>query len=111
MFASCKYIYIFIYICQRPSCTPLALVTLARVEPCPKQATSDGLAVSAHFGEQLHAPHGIDQVRWQAGNLWSTRPGKRCWLAFKDLFLQGDETQKDHFLIVYILHANASLTV
>lgn len=31
-------------------------------------------------------------------------PGKRCWLAFKDLFLQGDETQKDHLLIVYIIY-------
>ena len=71
---------------QRPSCTPLDLVTLGSFKRSPKQATSDSLAVSAHFGEQLHAPHGIDQVRLQAGNLWSTTPGKRCWLAFKDLF-------------------------
>lgn len=51
----------------------LDLVTLGSFKPSPKQASSDSLAVSAHFGEQLHASHGIDQVRWQAGNLWSTR--------------------------------------
>lgn len=64
------------YICQMPN-DPLAplldLVTLGSFKPSPKQASSDSLAVSAHFGEQLHASHGIDQVRWQAGNLWSTR--------------------------------------
>ena len=101
----CKYIYKFIYIYIHAKKIPLtlhpwnALATLGSSKP-PKQATSDSVAVPAHFGEQLYAPHGIDQVLWVAGTCgFLTR--EKVLVGIQACFLSRDD--ENHLLPVYTL--------
>ena len=93
-------IYKYIYTCQKIPLTlhPWnALATLGSSKP-PKQVTSDSVAVPAHFGEQLYAPHGIDQVLWVAGTSGSlTR--EKVLVGIQACFLSSDD--ENHLLPVY----------